>query len=109
MKPTKNNEINLAFSTTSYAYRFLLSVYSIQGTTYFANTPNDAIHAYDYIWATTDTNYLEFEVMACNDAHIALTQSPGNTSYNTFEVVIGGWGNTKSVIRDAKGVSLFLF
>ncbi len=40
-----------------------------------------------------------FEVQACNDAHVALSTSRGNTRSNTYEIVIGGWGNAKSAIR----------
>ncbi|XP_013188721.2 uncharacterized protein LOC106133515 isoform X1 [Amyelois transitella] len=39
-----------------------------------------------------------FKVRAANDAHIALTMGP-QESDPMYEVFIGGWGNTKSVIR----------
>jgi len=39
-----------------------------------------------------------FRVSAPNDAHIALTGEPNETR-PMIEVFIGGWGNTKSVIR----------
>ncbi|XP_053617747.1 uncharacterized protein LOC128679486 isoform X2 [Plodia interpunctella] len=39
-----------------------------------------------------------FKVRAANDAHIALTVGP-QESDPMYEVFIGGWGNTKSVIR----------
>ena len=42
-----------------------------------------------------------FDVMACNDAHIALSLDK-NDKANTYEIVIGGWGNSQSVIRDCK-------
>ena len=37
--------------------------------------------------------------MACHDAHIALSRDK-NDSANTYEIVIGGWGNTQSLIRN---------
>ncbi|KAJ8321737.1 hypothetical protein KUTeg_000208 [Tegillarca granosa] len=36
--------------------------------------------------------------MACNDAHLALCSNSGPL----YEIVIGGWGNGQSVIRDRK-------
>lgn len=45
---------------------------------------------------------LTFQVKACNDAHIALSQDKGVDSRNTYEVVIGGWSGRRSVIRDCK-------
>ncbi len=41
------------------------------------------------------TNHLEFEVDASNDAHVRLLLKDGGE----FEVVIGGWNNTQSVLR----------
>lgn len=41
---------------------------------------------------------VQFKVRAPNDAHIALTSGP-HESEPMLEVFIGGWGNTKSVIR----------
>ena len=42
---------------------------------------------------------LVFEVKAKTDAHILLSQCPECDGY---EIVIGGWNNTKSAIRDGK-------
>ncbi|XP_073835647.1 C3 and PZP-like alpha-2-macroglobulin domain-containing protein 8 [Musca autumnalis] len=39
-----------------------------------------------------------FKIKASNDAHLALTAQPG-VSFPMYEVFIGGWRNTKSVIR----------
>ena len=41
-------------------------------------------------------------IQACHDAHIALMERPGNDTLDTYEIVIGGWENTKSAIRDQK-------
>ncbi|KAL1448810.1 hypothetical protein WDU94_000070, partial [Cyamophila willieti] len=41
---------------------------------------------------------LKFQVKANNDAHLAFTQAPG-VGAPMYEVFIGGWNNTKSVIR----------
>lgn len=41
-------------------------------------------------------------IQACNDAHIALSQAKGLDSQDTYEIVIGGWADSQSVIRDCK-------
>ncbi|XP_046377746.2 uncharacterized protein LOC124149944 [Haliotis rufescens] len=41
----------------------------------------------------------KFKVRAANDAHVALLQDDGVTNQNLYEVVIGGWNNTRSAIR----------
>ncbi|RZF35975.1 hypothetical protein LSTR_LSTR005388 [Laodelphax striatellus] len=41
---------------------------------------------------------LQFKVRAANDAHIALTTGPAE-SKRMYEIIIGGWNNTESVIR----------
>ncbi|XP_072945871.1 uncharacterized protein [Epargyreus clarus] len=44
---------------------------------------------------------VQFKVRTANDAHVALTMGP-QESDPMYEVMIGGWGNTKSVIRKNK-------
>lgn len=39
--------------------------------------------------------------MACNDAHIALSRDKNDNAF-TYEIVIGGWADSQSVIRDCK-------
>ncbi|XP_067668692.1 uncharacterized protein [Haliotis asinina] len=41
----------------------------------------------------------KFKVRASNDAHVALLQNEGVTNRYIYEIVIGGWANTQSVIR----------
>jgi len=40
-------------------------------------------------------------VKTCKDAHIGLFET-NNVNGNAYEIVIGGWTNTKSVIRKVK-------
>jgi Farnesoic acid 0-methyl transferase len=47
-----------------------------------------------------------FNVKACNDARIMLQTIPGSTVDKHYEVVIGGWSNTRSVIRSSQQVNI---
>ncbi|XP_063394948.1 uncharacterized protein LOC134679930 [Cydia fagiglandana] len=51
-----------------------------------------------YHFYPVSSGSVQFKVRAPNDAHIALTTNP-QESDPMYEVFIGGWGNTKSVIR----------
>merc|ERR1719420_361396 len=47
---------------------------------------------------------ITFQVMANNDAHIGLFPSnPIDANSGFYEIVLGGWANTKSVIRTSRG------
>ncbi|XP_046568666.1 C3 and PZP-like alpha-2-macroglobulin domain-containing protein 8, partial [Haliotis rubra] len=48
---------------------------------------------------TPGVTSFKFKVRASNDAHVALLQEDGVTNRNIYEIVIGGWRNTQSVIR----------
>ena len=52
----------------------------------------------EYTFFPNSSGYLQFRVRAPNDAHLALTSS-ASESDPMYEIFIGGWGNTKSVIR----------
>ena len=41
----------------------------------------------------------EFQIQACSDVHLALARIPGEAAVQSYEVVIGGWQNSKSAIR----------
>ena len=47
----------------------------------------------------SNTLVLEFQVKTTTDAHVLLSSCERRDGY---EVVIGGWSNTKSVIREKK-------
>ncbi|XP_071941074.1 uncharacterized protein [Antedon mediterranea] len=48
-----------------------------------------------------DVTRLEFSIKAANDVHIALSSLKEEVR-DMYEIVIGGWGNTRSVIRRCK-------
>lgn len=52
----------------------------------------------EYQFYPNSSGFQQFRVRAANDAHLALTSGP-NESDPMYEIFIGGWGNTKSVIR----------
>ncbi|XP_013393210.1 MAM and LDL-receptor class A domain-containing protein 2-like, partial [Lingula anatina] len=48
-----------------------------------------------------------FKVKACNDVHVSLSPTTNSQDRKKYEVVIGGWGNGQSVIREkAQGQNL---
>ncbi|XP_046959401.1 uncharacterized protein LOC124529628 isoform X1 [Vanessa cardui] len=51
-----------------------------------------------YQFFPVSSGSVQFKIRAANDAHVALTMGP-QESDPMYEVFIGGWGNTKSVIR----------
>lgn len=73
-----------------------------QNITY--HTGNDYVYHYlhDIGVDVTKTTSVTFAVKACNDAHIALSKTKGLDSKDTYEIVIGGWADSESVIRDCK-------
>jgi len=45
-------------------------------------------------------NSVVFRVQSCKDAHLALSEVFNNVQIRTYEIIIGGNGNTNSFIRD---------
>ncbi|KAK3094973.1 hypothetical protein FSP39_008539 [Pinctada imbricata] len=68
------------------------------------NTGNDYVYHYVHDLGVDVTGHsaISFDVMACNDAHVALSKDKGVDSKDTYEIVIGGWADSASVIRDCK-------
>lgn len=46
--------------------------------------------------------YIQFDVKGCNDACFILSEHRNDSSHS-YEIVVGGWENSKSVIRKCKG------
>ena len=63
------------------------------------NTPSAYKH--EYAWLTSSSKHFVFELRACKDAYIALTETPHVTTDGAYELVIGGSGNTKQVLYAA--------
>lgn len=61
------------------------------------NTPD----ALEYHWYPFNNGVVNFKVRAPNDAHLALTGGP-HDGEPIIEIFLGGWGNSKSVIRRNK-------
>ena len=60
---------------------------------------------YNYHYFSTSMDYIEFQAQAASDVHIALSPHLGDADA-MYEIVIGGWGNSHSVIRRCKQVSI---
>ena len=57
-------------------------------------------YAYNTSWVdVVGKSSMVFQVKACSDVHLALARIPGEAQVQAYEVVIGGWENSKSVIR----------
>ena len=83
----------------------LCSLFPATGKKVVMETP-DVNYQYTHSWLATRGVYLEFEVMACNDAHLLLTQVPGDTNSNSVEVVIGGYRNARYGIEVEKLINI---
>ena len=60
------------------------------------------MYGYNYTWITVDDRKaMVFNVKACNDAHVALSSQLGITYLHTYEIVLGAYGNSMSLIRNA--------
>ncbi|XP_073831690.1 uncharacterized protein [Musca autumnalis] len=59
------------------------------------NTPNEKRYRY---YPVQQSNLFIFKVQCANDCHVALSNNNEERS-PIYEIVIGGWANTKSVIR----------
>ena len=70
------------------------------GDTYVMYPPDD--HEYTHNMFVTVQHHIVFTVRAKNDALLALQHVPGVTHEDTYEIVIGGGGNTWAGIRNER-------
>lgn len=75
----------------------LLSISLNAGDIFTIFTEN--VYRYNYTWMYPVNKYLTFKVQSCNDGHILLSNSIGETGSSSYEIVIGGFDNTWSEIR----------
>ena len=76
---------------------FLAVVYSLE-----IHTPPE--RAYTRLWRSLlERDFFVFRAKACHDAHLALSEIPGNLEVRTYEIVIGGWGNMFTALRRGIG------
>ena len=61
-------------------------------------------YAYQFLpTCLSGTTWITFQVQAQAEAHVLLSSHPSEQSgASVYETVLGGWGNTQSVIRKAK-------
>ena len=60
-------------------------------------------------WMTPTTEVFPFYVQGCRDAHVALSKVPYEVdTESAYEIVIGGYSNSKSVIRKGKWVNFLI-
>ncbi|CAH0559909.1 unnamed protein product [Brassicogethes aeneus] len=73
--------------------------YSADSETLLLFTPKE--NSFNYTFLGLDSDHFSFEVEATNDVHVGLfTKTEATPPW--YEIVIGGWSNTKSVIRKDK-------
>lgn len=66
-------------------------------------------HLYNQTWfSVVGKTSARLSVMACSDVHLALANIPGEGDTRTYEITLGGWANTKSVIKERPTVSIVL-
>ena len=70
------------------------------------NTP--ANYEYEKVMLAPRSTFFVFDVQTCSDAHIALAENIHDVSKDhVYEIVLGGWSNTKSVIRkEMQGIAM---
>ena len=60
------------------------------------------IYSYTQVWVTVmDEDHIVFRARACSDVHVGLARYPGISNVEMYEVVLGGWENTKCAIRSS--------
>lgn len=68
------------------------------GDVLIVDTPDQ--DRFESMWkSVVDRQFFTFSVTACAEAHVILTERQGRTDDHIYEFVIGGWENSRSVIR----------
>ena len=66
---------------------------------------------YKYLnWFSVEhKDYLYFGVRACSDVHILLTEKIGFQNGFSYEIVLGGWSNSRYVLFVPNRLSQYIF
>src|SRR6218665_363284 len=90
--------VNLCLSLSNYR---LTESRSPPPSENFITVLTPAVYDYQYLpeVPVSRKTHVAFRVHAAADAHIALSHVYGDTDRRTYEIVLGGWNNTKSAIR----------
>jgi len=67
----------------------------------FITVITPAVYDYQYLpeVAVSKKSHVTFRVRAGADAHVALSTMYGETDRKTYELVLGGWNNSRSAVR----------
>jgi len=67
----------------------------------FITVLTPAVYDYQYLpeVAVSKKSHVTFRVRAGADAHVALSMMYGDTDRKTYELVLGGWNNSRSAVR----------
>ena len=63
-------------------------------------TPSED-YKYDHFWIAPHDYCIGFSAMACSDVYVALSEIPGVFEDQMYEIVIGGWDNSKYASLEA--------
>lgn len=77
----------------------------------FITVLTPAVYDYQYLpeVAVSKKSHVTFRVRAGADAHVALSTMYGDTDRKTFELVLGGWNNSRTAIRYLQSQESSLF
>lgn len=65
---------------------------------FFFSLEVDTVDKLEYLWYPVSNGIVQFRVRSPNDAHLALCTNECEAN-PMYEVFLGGWKNTKSIIR----------
>lgn len=67
----------------------------------FITVITPSVYDYQYLpeVAVSKKSHVTFRVRAGADAHVALSRVYGDTDRTTYELVLGGWNNSRTAVR----------
>ena len=80
--------VNTILITCMMLYYFCkLAFPAFTGYTYTAYTP--AENGFNNLWFVTHHSFFKFRVQTCEEAHLVLSEYPGNDTNKAYEIIIG--------------------